>query len=106
MAPTLVPGDCLYVDPRAYQSHSPERDDIVVVRDPALPSRHLVKRVGFVPGGPGPPDGTTVPPGSVYVVGDEPRRSRDSREFGPVPIGSIVGRAYRCYRPIDRRRDL
>jgi signal peptidase I len=106
MAPTLVPGDCLYVDPHAYRQRPPARGEVVVVRDPALPARHLVKRVGFVPGETVPPAGTVVPPGSVYLVGDAPHQSRDSREFGPVPLGSVVGRAYRCYRPIDRRRDL
>jgi len=106
MRPTLVPGDCLYVDPLAYREHPPARGDIVVTIDPVEPSRHLVKRVGFVPGGPGPPDGTTVPRGSVYLVAEAERHGRDSREFGPVPVRSLVGRAYRCYRPIEHRREL
>jgi signal peptidase I len=106
MAPTLLPGDCLYVDPRAYRERPPAPGEIVVTRDPTLPSRHLVKRIGFVAGGPPPPDGSAVPPGSVYLVGDNPVSSRDSREFGPVPVRLIVGRAYRCYRPPEHRRDL
>jgi len=106
MAPTLLPGDALYVDPGAYRRHRPRPGEIVVVRDPVLPTRHLVKRVGFVADGPAPPDGTVVPPGSVYLVGDAAPSSRDSREFGPVSLGLLVGRAYECYRPIDRRRAL
>jgi len=106
MAPTLVPGDCLYVDPAAYRSRHPRRGEIVVVRDPTLPSRHLVKRVGFVPDGPRPPDDTAVPPQSVYLLGDDPAASRDSREFGPVPEALLVGRAYECYRPLEHRRTL
>jgi signal peptidase I len=106
MNPTLRAGDGLYVDPRAYRNHPPTRGDIVIARDPALPSRHLVKRVGGVPGDPVSHDGTTVPPGTILLLGDAPERSRDSREFGPVPLGSIVGRAYRCYRPVERRRTL
>jgi len=35
----------------------------------------------------------TVPEGYVFVMGDNRSGSRDSREFGPIPIDSIVGRA-------------
>jgi len=104
MAPTLVPGDALYVDPRAYRLRPPRPGDIVVFRDPVLPSRHLVKRIAFVPDGPAPTDGTVVLAGSVYLVGDSPAASRDSREFGPVPLALLVGRVYECYRPIAHRR--
>lgn len=36
-----------------------------------------------------------VPPGAVYVLGDNraPLASRDSRSFGPIPIDRIWGRA-------------
>lgn len=34
-----------------------------------------------------------VPYGHVWVEGDNPRMSRDSRSFGPVPLSSIKGRA-------------
>lgn len=45
----------------------------------------------------------TVPaPGQVFVLGDNSERSRDSRFFGPVPAGDIVGKAYKCYWPLDR----
>ena len=106
MAPTLVPGDCLYVDPGAYRSRPPRPGEIVVTRDPALSSRRLVKRVGFVPDGPRPADGTEVPSDSVYLLGEDPAASRDSREFGPVPVTLLVGRAYECYRPPEHRRAL
>ena len=107
MTPTLVPGDCLYVDRGAYRHHPPARGDLVVTRDPELPSRLLVKRVAFLPGEPVPAEeGTTVPVGTVYLLGDETAASRDSRRFGPVPIRLLVGRVYRCYNPPDRRRDF
>ena len=106
MVPTLFPGDGLYIDPGAYRLRFPRPGEIVVTRDPAHSSRHLVKRVGFVPGGPRPADGTELPPGSVYLLGDETTASRDSRSFGPVPVTLLVGRAYECYRPPERRRRL
>jgi len=45
-----------------------------------------------------PTDDTTtvdlvVPPGQVYVLGDNRGESHDSRLFGTVPMGDVVGRA-------------
>jgi signal peptidase I len=34
----------------------------------------------------------TVPPGMVYIVGDNTNASLDSRQFGPVPIAAVLGR--------------
>jgi type IV secretory pathway protease TraF len=33
-----------------------------------------------------------IPPGSVYLLGDNAGSSLDSRTFGPVPAGEVVGR--------------
>ncbi len=36
----------------------------------------------------------TIPAGQVFVMGDNRCESKDSRAFGPVPIDTIVGRAF------------
>jgi signal peptidase I len=42
---------------------------------------------------------TTVPEGSCFVLGDHRDRSEDSRAFGPVPLGSILGGVQYVYYP-------
>jgi nickel-type superoxide dismutase maturation protease len=96
MSPTLRPGDRLLVDRRAYRRRAPSVGEVVVLVDPEEPGRWLVKRVAAVD-----PDAQTV-----EVRGDAVDVARDSRRFGPVPVRSVVGHAYRLYYPPDRRREL
>lgn len=42
-----------------------------------------------------------IPNGEVFLMGDHRGNSADSREFGPVPIPSIIGRAWLRYWPFD-----
>jgi signal peptidase I len=42
----------------------------------------------------------TVPPGSIYTLGDNRENSKDSRYCGPVPIANVIGRAeFRVWPP-------
>ncbi len=43
-----------------------------------------------------------VPSGQIFVMGDNRPRSSDSREFGPVPISSIIGQVFFRYFPSDK----
>jgi signal peptidase I len=42
-----------------------------------------------------------VPDGSLFVMGDHRAASADSREFGPIDVGSVLGRAVLRYWPLD-----
>ena len=42
---------------------------------------------------------TVVPKGHCFVLPDNRNSAKDSRTFGPVPIGDVIGRADHIYFP-------
>jgi nickel-type superoxide dismutase maturation protease len=86
MVPALRDGDRLLVGPRL----GVQPGAIVAIRDPRSSGRLLVKRVH----GRG--------PDWVDVRGDNDRGSTDSRHFGPLPLGLVVGRIVYRYGPPGR----
>jgi len=42
-----------------------------------------------------------VPAGDLFVMGDHRENSADSRTFGPIDLGLVVGRAWLRYWPVD-----
>mgnify|MGYP002781411276 CR=1 FL=1 len=92
---------------KAYWLVGPLRkDDIVVVRDdsPQNPDGFYIKRIYKMAGEAvdyanwprghslAEHDEFVVPEGHVFVLGDNRPKSEDSRAFGPVPLGKILGK--------------
>ena len=101
MNPALLAGDRVLVDRLVYRGPGalagllPVRDvrpgDVVLFRSPEDGRSALLKRCVGVPGDAVP--GGAVPAGMLYLVGDRRHDSRDSRAFGPVARGAVIGRA-------------
>jgi len=83
MLPTLADGERLLVR----RTRRVRPGDLVVVRDPDDPGRLLVKRLLAREGS------------RLWLGGDNPRASRDSRAFGPVGRDLLVGVAWYRYAP-------
>ena len=83
MQPTLEPGDYVLVNRWAYRTRAPSPGDLVVVEDPEVPTRFLIKRVS-----------ETLGSREVRLAGDNEAVSRDSRTFGSVALERIVGKVW------------
>ena len=80
--------------------------DIVVADSPTRPGETVCKRVSAVAGEriPGSFFADVVPPGCVWLLGDNRRNSTDSRIYGPVPTDVIKGRVVLRIWPLDQAR--
>jgi nickel-type superoxide dismutase maturation protease len=91
MRPSLVPGDWVIADRGASRDYRPRAGDVVLASDPRNRERTLVKRVDHVD-----------LHNQVWLAGDNPPASTDSRTFGAVPLDAVVGRVRWRYWPIGR----
>ncbi|MCK9521112.1 MAG: S26 family signal peptidase [Dehalococcoidia bacterium] len=90
MAPAFRDGDFVLAR-RLAPGELPRRGDVVLARDPRLPSRTLLKRVGSVD-----------LHGQVTLYGDNGPASTDSRHFGALPPEAVIARVAWRYWPLIR----
>lgn len=75
------------------------RDGAVFIDDTRLDEPYVYDRQPTA--GAQEPASWLVPDGKLFVLGDHREQSADSRQFGPIEQGSVVGRAWLRYWPIE-----
>ena len=133
MRPTLQSQQRLVVNKFIYRFREPEKGEILVFQYPRDPSRDFIKRVIAVPGDTveikdgrvlvndqvlsedyilektrGDYPKSTVPQGTVFVMGDNRNNSEDSRfaDVGFVPDALIKGKAVLVFWPVSELKTL
>lgn len=77
MSPTLKDGDAVLINPK----EKAQIDDIVLASHPFKKSIKILKRVKEI-----------TADGDLFLVGDNPAESTDSRSFGAVPLKYLIGK--------------
>ena len=80
MLPLLIPGQEVLIDLQAYETRSPQTNELVMADHPQQPGLRIVKRIEFV-----------ASDGRYYLKGENRSASNDSRQFGLVTPTQIRG---------------
>ena len=123
--PTLHNGELIIINKLAFRLGEPQRGDIIVFHYPRDPSQEFIKRIVGLSG-----DQVTITDGNIYVngqrldepyisispnylgswvvhenqlfvLGDNRNNSRDSHEWGNLPMDYVIGKALFIYWPIN-----
>ena len=105
IGPSMLPtinkaGDLVLSEHVTFLFRDPKIGDVVLCKSPKDPKQIVCKRVVGMPfdmvrttkGKNGPPVEVIVPRGHIWIEGDNPKNSTDSRYYGPVPQALIRGR--------------
>lgn len=131
MQPNLIAGDFVIINKVTYRFRDPQRGEVIVFRYPPDPEAiPYIKRVIGLPGDQiHIADGKiyingqlfsepylnistqrggdwSVPPGELFVMGDNRNNSSDSRSWGTVPLENVIGKAEVVYWPPENWRSL
>eukprot|EP01091_Cochliopodium_minus_P006860 TRINITY_DN16832_c0_g1_i1.p1 TRINITY_DN16832_c0_g1~~TRINITY_DN16832_c0_g1_i1.p1 ORF type:complete len:256 (+),score=78.61 TRINITY_DN16832_c0_g1_i1:14-781(+) len=97
MLPTFnLAGDIVLVNKLPKRYDTIIRGDVVALRSPTNAKENLCKRVLAM-------EGDTIynqynnqviliPPGHIWIQGDNPANSTDSRHYGPIPYNLLIGK--------------
>jgi signal peptidase I len=125
---SVLPGIDRQTEDRRYFFNPPKRGDIVVFTPPGANSDPYIKRIIGLPGetieiregsvfvdgnrldevyvssstswrGGGDQSTITIPEDEYFMLGDNRENSSDSRSFGTVPKGDIIGKSWLAYWP-------
>lgn len=123
MNPTLQHGEYILVSRLSYKTGEPQRGDIIVFSFPMDQKQDLIKRVVGLPGetisirnnevlvngmkleepyiaqSPIYNGEWTVGEGQLFVLGDNRNDSKDSHQWGLLPVENIIGKALLIYWP-------
>lgn len=132
MVPTLLVNDYILVNKFVYRFCHPMRGDILVFHPPHIhdpDKKDFIKRCIAIEGDEiavregkvilngqpidepyiaAPPmmdyGPKVVPPGHIFMMGDNRNNSDDSRNWGPLPLDNVVGKAFIIFWPLNRVR--
>ncbi len=81
MYPTLKPGEEVFVNLQAYRKQLPKVGEVILVQHPQRSDLKILKRITAV-----------SPQNMLFIEGDNPDESTDSRHYGMVPLSLVYGR--------------
>jgi len=93
MNPTLTNNSMIVVDKYMYKIFDIKRGDILILE---IEKEEVIKRLAFLPGEKADFNGKLVSlkENEIYILGDNPKESIDSRNYGPVKTELIIGKIF------------
>lgn len=95
MTPGYKPGERLLISPILLRFSPPKEGDVVVIQHPRDPTKQVLKRLIGIPGDR--IDEIELGSEDYYVLGDNKRKSEDSRHFGTIKKDQVLGKVWFKY---------
>ncbi len=93
MHPTLKNNTLIVVDKYLFKLFEIKKGDILILQ---VKNEEMIKRLSHLPGEKFELDGTEISlnKNEIYVLGDNPKESIDSRNYGPLKGENIIGKVF------------